>query len=82
MNYPVLLDYGLVGDLNFLSGNGELDQLSDHLLLDIGYKRVGGRIIKDPDLIAEPTVRGRGWSWSLWGNRFTPKVLPNTATPA
>ncbi|MET0439422.1 MAG: hypothetical protein ABW043_18190 [Devosia sp.] len=83
MNYPMLLDYGLVGDLHFSSGSGELDDLSDHMLQDIGYKRVGGHVIKDQGPLEEPVVQRSSWSWSLWGrNRVTPKVSHHSATLA
>jgi hypothetical protein len=67
MDYSILLANGLAGDLNISRGSGELDHLSDDLLRDIGYRRLGGRVVKDEAPFDQPAVQRRGRSWSHWG---------------
>jgi hypothetical protein len=82
MDYSLLLAYGLAVDLDGFRGSGDLDGLSDRMLRDIGYKRVGGRVVEDVAPFDEPVAeqRSRSWSWSLFGrNLFAHKVSSHPA---
>lgn len=80
MDYSMLLFYGLVDDLYSSRGSGEIDRLSDDLLQDIGYKRVGGRVIKDEEPSEASAVRRRSWFWPTFGAKpATPRVSQHSA---
>ena len=63
MDYSMYLFYGLAGDLRSSHGSGELDDLDDRLLHDIGYSRFGGRVVKDVEPYDEPDVGRRALHW-------------------
>jgi hypothetical protein len=80
MDYSILPVYGRGIDLYSSHGNGELDRLDEHMLRDVGYKRIEDRIVKDEDPPGEPAAEHHAWSWlALWRIRLAPRRAQRSA---
>lgn len=77
MEYSLYLFYGLAGDLNSSHGSGELDELDDRLLHDIGFSRVDGHVVKNEDLLDPPVMPRKGWPTLGWHSFVARIFLPH-----